>query len=161
MIKSPRSIERLLVSFGADPVYRDALLGDLTEEFAIRVEEQGAGVARRWYVREAIRSVPHLLWSWLRRCGPRDVVRLFGVTIAAAFTMRLLRLAIRLAIVLSFGVKPDSVAIVELVGANVTGTEGLRWVALALVQLRLSRRGSSARRSIRAAGWRRRCVSAL
>lgn len=135
MIKPPRWIERVLVSFGADPVYRDALLGDLTEEFAIRVEEQGTGVARRWYFREAIRSMPHLLWSWLRALGPRDLVQLFGVTIAATFTMRLLGLAIRLAVVLSFGVKPDSAAIVELAWRDiVAGTDGVRWGVLALVQ---------------------------
>lgn len=136
MIKPRRWIERVLSSFGAEPDYRDALLGDLTEEFTIRVEEQGVGIARRWYFREAIRSVPHLLRSWLRRCDPRDVVQLFGVTIAALFALRLLGMAIRLGIVLSFGVRPDSVAIIEVAWRDiVTETTVMRWVALTLVQL--------------------------
>jgi hypothetical protein len=136
MITPPRWIERVLSSFGAEPDYRDALLGDLTEEFTIRVEEQGTAVARRWYFREAIRSVPHLLRSWLRRCGPRDVVQLFGVTVASWFVLRLLGMAIRLGIVLSFGVRPDSVSIIEAAWRDiVTETTVIRWVALALVQL--------------------------
>ena len=136
MIKPPRWIERVLSSFGAEPTYRDALLGDLTEEFTIRVEEQGAAVARRWYFREAVRSVPHLLRSWLRRCSPRDVLQLFGVAIAGAFVARLLGIAIRLAIVISFGVRPDSVAIAEIAWRDIImSPDGWRWVAALLVEM--------------------------
>ena len=52
MIAPPRRIETLLYALGVDAPYRDAILGDLAEEFAIRMEEQsvderGAGIAAR------------------------------------------------------------------------------------------------------------------
>ena len=150
MITPPRWIERLLSSFGAEPGYRDALLGDLAEEFTIRVEEQSAGIARRWYFREALRSAPHLFGSWLRRVGARDVLQLAGITVAALFAMRLFGIAIRLAIVLSFGVRPDSASIMELAWRDISSES----LALALVPIVLTRAatlglGVAGRRSTR------------
>lgn len=133
MIEPPRWVERLLSSFGAESSYCDALLGDLTEEFAIRVEEQGLDVAKRWYFRESIRSVPHLLRSWMHRFGARDLMQLVALSIAAGFVMRLLGMAIRLAIVVSFGVRPDSLAIVDLAWRDIlTEAQGWRWIAAVL-----------------------------
>jgi len=41
---------------------RDAVLGDAEEEFRRRVGRDGEAAARRWYRRQAVRSVPAALW---------------------------------------------------------------------------------------------------
>lgn len=62
----PRRAERLLETLGADTEFRDAVLGDLAEEYEIRVRWDGAKLAGRWYYAEAVRVVPFLLRDWLR-----------------------------------------------------------------------------------------------
>ena len=69
----PRRMERLLESFGADTEFRDAVIGDLAEEFAIRAREDGVHAARRWYYRESLRVAPYLVRDWWRGLRPRDV----------------------------------------------------------------------------------------
>jgi hypothetical protein len=72
----PRRVERVLESLGADEGFCDDVLGDLAEEFAVRAAWDGGRMARRWYYRESLRVAPHLLRSWWRRLGWRDVFRL-------------------------------------------------------------------------------------
>ena len=48
MTLPPRAVESLLTGLGATADYRDAVLGDLTEEFAQRVRDDGLGSARAW-----------------------------------------------------------------------------------------------------------------
>ncbi len=93
--RSPRRVlsaaERLWIALGAHPDFVESVFGDLTEEFASRASDSGRMVARVWYVREAMRSVPHLLWSGMRY-GTRQqrlrIASLFaGVTTLAALTM--------------------------------------------------------------------------
>ena len=79
----PRTAERLLEALGAEPEFRDALLGDLTEELAIRAAYEGERAARRWYWGAALRVAPHLLRNWARSLRPRDVARLAGSVAAA------------------------------------------------------------------------------
>lgn len=135
MIEPPRWIERLLAACGAERRYRETILGDLAEEFSIRVEEQGIGVARRWYRREALRSVPHLLWNWSRGFTPRDGLRLLGSIIAAGIVSRLLNIVIPLVIVMWLGVRPDSIDIVAIAWRDVLrDTVYLKWFALASVR---------------------------
>jgi len=100
MIAPPRTTERLLAGLGAKPEFRDALLGDLAEEFASRVESDGIVSATRWYHREALRAVPHLLRSWLRSARVGDLGHLLGV-IAAAYTGMLVTVMIVAAVGLS------------------------------------------------------------
>lgn len=71
----PRAAERLLEGLGADAEYREALLGDLAEEYATRLAYDGPGAARRWYRREALRVAPHLLRDWTRRLRWRGAAR--------------------------------------------------------------------------------------
>jgi hypothetical protein len=85
MIAPPRTTERLLAGLGAKPDFRNAVLGDLAEEFASRVDTDGIESATRWYRREAARAVPHLLGSWLRGVRLGDVGHIAGV-IATAYT---------------------------------------------------------------------------
>jgi hypothetical protein len=83
MIAPPRVAELLLESLGAQTAFRDSLLGDLAEEFALRVERDGIGAARRWYCRESIRATPHLLRDWARSLRPRDLSHLAGVVLSS------------------------------------------------------------------------------
>jgi len=73
MTTPPHAAERLLDATGATAPFREALLGDLAEEFACRVAQEGEGAARRWYWWEALRAIPHLL---------RDAVRTVDVRLA-------------------------------------------------------------------------------
>lgn len=77
----PRRVERVLESLGADPAFCHDVVGDLREEFAIREAWDGPKAARRWYYRESLRVAPHLLRSWWRGLGWRDVFRI-GETVA-------------------------------------------------------------------------------
>lgn len=76
---TPRFAESVLESFGAAPEFRDAVIGDLAQEFALRVESHGERAARRWYYREALRAAPHLARNWLKRAEFRDARRLLNV----------------------------------------------------------------------------------
>jgi hypothetical protein len=132
---SPRWIETLLRSLGAQPGYRDAVLGDLTEEFVIRVEEQGVRTARRWYRREALRTAPHLLANWARTLTPRAGLRLGVATIVAGIVHRLVAIAIPVVTVMSLGVKPDSAGIVAAAWRDVLMEPSMfKWTALVLLR---------------------------
>ncbi|MGH7552060.1 MAG: hypothetical protein ACREMQ_03430 [Longimicrobiales bacterium] len=63
---APRRAERLLQALGADTDFRDSVLGDLAEEFGIRLEFDGPKAARRWYYGECLRVAPYLLRDWCR-----------------------------------------------------------------------------------------------
>ncbi len=75
----PRTAERLLEALGAEPELRDALLGDLAEDFATRAADHGERAARRRYRREALRAAPYLLHSWARSLRAREAARLAGL----------------------------------------------------------------------------------
>jgi hypothetical protein len=61
MIAAPRYAKAILDVVTADLRYRDAIRGDLDEEFARRAADKGIGRARRWYVGETIRTSTSLL----------------------------------------------------------------------------------------------------
>jgi hypothetical protein len=87
--------EAWLRALGADPAFAEAVLGDLAEEFAERAGRDGAAAARWWYLREALRSAPHLVRSWLRRASPRARARVaacvtLAVVVPAAAVLALL-----------------------------------------------------------------------
>ncbi len=83
MIQPPRLIEALLDALGAEPRYRDSVLGDLAEEFASQAECEGVERAREWYRREALRATPHLLRSGWRRARQRGLGHLLGIFVTA------------------------------------------------------------------------------
>jgi hypothetical protein len=86
MMYPPRLIESSLQALGAEPQFRDDLLGDLAEELAMRAERDGRWSARLWYYREALRAVPHLLRSWSQQLRFRSVARL-GAAVVGAFVL--------------------------------------------------------------------------
>jgi hypothetical protein len=92
-MRPPRTAETILRSLGARAIFSEPMIGDLAEGFALRVEREGAGAARRWYFRETIRAVPHLLRDWARSLQMRDIRRLGGIILTSyvfAFTLAVL-----------------------------------------------------------------------
>lgn len=83
MIKPPHLVEALLEALGAEPRYRENVLGDLAEEFASRAEHDGVDRAREWYRGEALRATPHLLRSGWRGARHRGLGHLLGICLAA------------------------------------------------------------------------------
>lgn len=97
-MKPPRIAEALLRSLGARADFCEPLLGDLAEGFAMRVDRDSADSARRWYWRETIRAVPHLLADWRRSLRAEDVRHLAGVVFTSyVFTAMLVFLGVALA----------------------------------------------------------------
>ena len=105
----PRTTERLLEALGADPDFRDALLGDLAEEHAIRTAWDGEREARRWYHREALRIAPYLVRDAVRRLRWRGAARLAGVVVATYVLTTLVMMPVEVVIdrVLLVGRVPD------------------------------------------------------
>jgi hypothetical protein len=83
------TLERLLHRIGADPAFVDVVLGDLAEERTARAITDGARSARLWYLREALRSLPHLVASAFHGAsGRRRAMLTLGMaTIALAATV--------------------------------------------------------------------------
>jgi hypothetical protein len=52
-----------LISLFADQEETDSILGDLSEESSRLALQSGTASARRWYWRQAVKSVPHLIFS--------------------------------------------------------------------------------------------------
>ena len=94
MTQPPRLAEAFLASLGAQPEFRDAVLGDLAEELALRAQWDGVRAARRWYYHEAIRSTPYLLRDWVRGLRLRDVRRLAGVVLTSYVFMTMIALTV-------------------------------------------------------------------
>jgi hypothetical protein len=46
--------------------YREAILGDLIEEYTLRTESTSRFIASRWFWSQTCRSVPSMVWSSLR-----------------------------------------------------------------------------------------------
>lgn len=88
MIAPPVTVERLLEALSTKTDFRDNILGDLAEEFALLLEREGAAAARRWYYRESIRTTPHLLRDWARGLRAPDVRHLADIVIISAPTAR-------------------------------------------------------------------------
>jgi hypothetical protein len=106
MIAPPRFIESILEALGAETNFREALLGDLAEEFVARAERDGVALARRWYYRESMRAVPHLLRDSWRHLRPRDVRDLAKVVITSLLCVIVLGVFANV-IVLAVGVPPS------------------------------------------------------
>jgi hypothetical protein len=105
-IRPPRVAEAILESFGANPEFRDAIIGDLAQEHAQRVERHGARAARFWYHRQALLATPALLRNWLSGAGWADARRLLHV-VGLAYVMTLM---------IEVGIVLVGVAIVEPFG---------------------------------------------
>ena len=81
---APRRAERLLEALGPASEFRDGVIGDLAEEFAIRCRWDGEATARRWYYRECVRVAPYLLRDWWRELRRPDVTHLAAVLVTSS-----------------------------------------------------------------------------
>jgi hypothetical protein len=77
-MRRPPVAETLLRGFIADPDLREAVLGDLAEEWNERAADDGAGAAGAWYRRQALRTAPHLLAAWWRHTEAAELWRTLG-----------------------------------------------------------------------------------
>jgi hypothetical protein len=75
--------------------YREAMLGDLIEEYALRAESDSPLSASRWFWSQACRSIPSMVRSWLRS---RDWLISMSIAIGVYIAMGTLKLAADLAI---------------------------------------------------------------
>lgn len=90
----PAVAEAILESFGADPDFRDAVLGDLAQEYSLRVERVGATAAWLWYYREAALVAPALLRNWFAGARWSDARRLLNVAALAYVTTMLIGMCV-------------------------------------------------------------------
>lgn len=98
--RPPAIAECVVGALVADRALREAVLGDLAEEFAARCGTQGAAGARRWYRAQAARSAPHLVAAcwWPSPVARRGRLRaLVGAVAGGYATVLLLHQAAQLA----------------------------------------------------------------
>jgi hypothetical protein len=91
--KSARVTERALLALGGDPAFIADLLGDLSEEYTHRAAHDSIPAARFWYLREMLRSAPHLVWNAIRHGTPTARARLAASILAVVVTFSVLTLA--------------------------------------------------------------------
>jgi hypothetical protein len=82
--------------------HREAMLGDLIEEYTLRAESASPLAASRWFWSQACRSVPSMLWSGLRS---RDWLISLSIAVGAYAVMEILEYVANLTI--SKWVAPD------------------------------------------------------
>jgi hypothetical protein len=82
-IAPPRLPQLLLSALGARPEFRDAMLGDMAEEYYMRAELQGEHAAHAWYIDEALRATPHLMRDGLKNLGFGGIAHVIGAGLKA------------------------------------------------------------------------------
>jgi hypothetical protein len=91
----PRSfLQRLLLALGTDPDVAEAVVGDLTEEYAVRRAQRGDAVAWLWLLHEALRSLPPFLWSAIRHGTPAVRARLAAAVAGCALAITIVVVAL-------------------------------------------------------------------
>ncbi|MGH7604536.1 MAG: hypothetical protein ACRENK_11140 [Gemmatimonadaceae bacterium] len=83
----------MLISLGCDPAFISDVFGDLSEEYADRSAHAGVLAAKWWYVREILRSAPHVIWGAIRNGSPAARAKLAAYTLAAIVTLSLIAIA--------------------------------------------------------------------
>jgi len=75
--------------------YREAVLGDLIEEYKLRIESTSRFTASRWFWSQTCRSVPSMVWSLLRS---RDGLISMSTAMGVYMVMGMLKFAADLTI---------------------------------------------------------------
>jgi hypothetical protein len=91
--KSALVTERALLALGGDPTFIADLLGDLSEEYTLRAAHDGVYAARFWYLREMVRSSPHLVWNAIRHGTASERARLAAYILAVVVSLSVLTIA--------------------------------------------------------------------
>jgi len=84
-----------LLEFVLPGPYREAVLGDLIEEYTLRSESTSRFAASRWFCSQACRSVPPMVWSSLRS---RDCLISISTAMGVYIVMKILEHGAELAI---------------------------------------------------------------
>jgi hypothetical protein len=92
---SPPAFACWLLESVVPAAYREAMLGDLIEEYTLRAASASALTASRWFWSQACRSVPSVVWSSLRS---RDWLMSMGIATGVYVVMATLKLAVDLMI---------------------------------------------------------------
>jgi hypothetical protein len=92
---SPPALACWLLESVVPAPYREAMLGDLIEEYSLRVESTSPSTASRWFWSQACRSVPSMAWSWLRS---RDCLMSMSIALGVYIFMEMSQLAANLTI---------------------------------------------------------------
>jgi hypothetical protein len=74
---------------------REPLMGDLAEEYALRVKAVSSSAALRWYLQQICASIPPLLWTRLTRTTWLSTL---GVALLAYVTVGVVQIILRWAI---------------------------------------------------------------
>lgn len=123
----PRRAELILDALGADTYLREVVIGDLAEEFALRVKWDGPVAARRWYYRESLRAVPYLLRDWWRGLRRNDVGSLAGVLALSSMSLIALEYVLQLMVKRTLGVPLEILARSAEAGSVVLAALMLSW----------------------------------
>jgi hypothetical protein len=91
--KSALITERALLALGGDQAFITDLLGDLSEEYTYRAAHDGVYAARFWYLREMVRSTPHLVWNAIRHGTPSARARVAASILTVVVTLLVLTVA--------------------------------------------------------------------
>jgi hypothetical protein len=75
--------------------YREAMLGDLIEEYALRAESASSPNVMRWFWSQACRSVPPMVWSSL---GSRDWLISMSIAMGVYIVLEVLEYGAHLAV---------------------------------------------------------------
>jgi len=92
---SPPAIACWLLESVVPAPYREAMLGDLIEEYTLRAESTSPLTASRWFWSQACRSVPSMVRSSLRS---RDCRISMGIAMGVYIVMAMLKFAADLTI---------------------------------------------------------------
>ncbi|MGH7500221.1 MAG: permease prefix domain 2-containing transporter [Longimicrobiales bacterium] len=92
---APRRAERLLEALGAETDFREHVIGDLAEEFGIRLQWDGPRAARSWYYRESLRVAPYLLRDWWRNLRWNHVAYFANVVLWSSLSMIVLEMLLQ------------------------------------------------------------------
>lgn len=74
---------------------REPLMGDLAEEYALRVKAASSSAALKWYLKQICASIPPLLWTRLTRSVWLSTL---GVAVLGYFAVGVVQIIIRLVI---------------------------------------------------------------
>jgi hypothetical protein len=135
MIAVPRVAQGLLESLCPASAFRDAVLGDLAEEFAFRAQRNGLSAARRWYYRETVRAAPYLVRDWVRGARTVDIGSIIVWTLGTFVIGEVLRRFLMAAgVVVAWGTVPDSIGMLYAAWRDVvldrpTVVQVLGWIA--------------------------------
>jgi hypothetical protein len=91
--KSALVTERALLALGGDQAFITDLLGDLSEEYTHRAARDGVPAARFWYLREMVRSAPHLVWNAIRHGTASERARFAAYILAVVVSLSVLTIA--------------------------------------------------------------------